>query len=69
MNIMLTNHCNLNCKYCFAHDSIDNKNKKEVSFENFKYYISFIKKNKYKKLNLIGGEPTLHTKFFDLLEY
>lgn len=65
-NIMLTDACNLNCPYCFANEFV-NKNKNEISFENYLKAKEFILKDGTKGFGLIGGEPTLHSHFKDIL--
>lgn len=70
MNLMLTDFCNLHCSYCFAKEAMS-KTAQEMSEENFRYCLDFFKKNGEDKVNLIGGEPTLHSqfaKFIDIIE-
>lgn len=68
-NILLTEKCNLRCKYCFATDYTD-RHTKEISFENLKRMIQFIVKDNGKaKIGLIGGEPTLYSHFAETLDY
>lgn len=62
MNLMLTDFCNLHCSYCFAKDAMS-KTVQEMSEENFRYCLDFIKKSGEERVNLIGGEPTLHSQF------
>lgn len=66
-NIFLTKKCNLKCPYCFA-DEFVNKEQQEVSIENFKTILNFIKTNPFERVGLIGGEPTTHSKFNEILE-
>lgn len=66
-NIFLTRKCNLKCPYCFAEEFV-NKENEEVTIENCKKIIDFIKKNGNKKFGLIGGEPTLHPNFREILK-
>lgn len=68
-NIIVTEKCNLACPYCFA-DEFVNKAANEISVENYKKALSFIESSKSygEFLGLIGGEPTLHSQFPDLLE-
>lgn len=61
MNLMLNNYCNLKCSYCFA--SCNPQDKEEISDENLKYAISFLKRSGQHQLRILGGEPTLHPKF------
>lgn len=61
INIILTNKCNLSCKYCFYTEGYKCFEKKE--FLNQNKLLSFIKKiNNYDSINSImitGGEPML----------
>lgn len=65
-NIILTYKCNLKCSYCFANEFV-NKSNEEITIDNFKLALEFIKKDGSKKLGLIGGEPTLHPDFKEIL--
>ena len=66
-NIFLTRKCNLNCSYCFA-DEFVNKANEEITIDNFKTALQFIKTHKDEKVGLIGGEPTLHSAFAEILD-
>ncbi len=65
-NIFLTNSCNLKCPYCFANEFV-NKGSEEITFDNFKKALNFIKTDPEKRVGLIGGEPLLHPNFPDFL--
>ncbi|MBT8489822.1 MAG: radical SAM protein, partial [Deltaproteobacteria bacterium] len=67
-NILLTNYCNLNCPYCFAGKMMSRKGN-NISVHNFKKAVSYLKKNREKHVGIIGGEPTLHPRFLDLMTY
>ena len=66
-NIFLTRKCNLKCPYCFA-DEFVNKENEEITLDNFKTALNFIKTDKNERVGLIGGEPTLHHEFSKILE-
>ncbi len=66
-NIFLTRKCNLKCPYCFASEFVNQENE-EISLENFIIALNFIKTDKNEQIGLIGGEPTLHSKFRKILE-
>lgn len=60
---MLTDVCNLACPYCFANEFV-NKDKNEISEEAFHKAVDFILGDgTHKTIGLIGGEPTIHSKF------
>lgn len=67
-NIMLTYGCNLKCPYCFANEFV-NKKSSYITEENFKKAIDFLTREDVTRIGLIGGEPTLHPKFKEFLEY
>lgn len=66
-NIMLTYRCNLKCPYCFANEFV-NKNKTDISIENFETAVNFLTKNGKTSIGLIGGEPTLHPDFKEIIK-
>jgi len=62
--IEITNKCNLNCSFC----SKDNKQKKEMTENEFETVITKIKDyTKYIYLH-IKGEPLIHSKFKNILQ-
>lgn len=66
-NIMLNDYCNLNCSYCFAEmdDILTN-----ISIEDFKEAVDFcLTDPNSNHIGLIGGEPTLHPKFSEILNF
>lgn len=70
-NIAITNVCNLNCPYCFA-NPITNQQSQFMTLKDFKKILEFIRSAKPFSptvLGIIGGEPTLHPDFNDILTY
>lgn len=66
-NIMINEVCNLRCPYCFA-DEFVNKNPKEMSMDDFDTALNFALSSGYdERIGLIGGEPTLHSHFKEIL--
>ncbi len=65
-SIMLTNKCNNNCIYCFAKNAY-NYCSDFISMKNFIYALDFIA-NSFNSVGIIGGEPTLHPNFREILE-
>ena len=66
-NIMLNNYCNLNCSYCFAEmdDTLT-----DISMEDFKEAVDFcLTDPDCNHVGLIGGEPTLHPNFSEILNF
>ena len=66
-NIMLTYRCNLRCPYCFANEFV-NHSKYDITLENFKAALDFIKTSDEGHVGLIGGEPTIHEHFREILQ-
>lgn len=70
-NIALTTYCNLHCPYCFADTMIQTEEIKNISLDQFKFICEWILKDKPKNhkghIGLIGGEPTLHPQFKEIL--
>ncbi len=76
VNLMLTYHCNMNCDFCFA----KGQNKlfpQEMSIENLNKVLNWFEKGeagrqlpqqRRKKISLLGGEPTLHSKFLEIID-
>ena len=69
-NILITNICNQTCPFCFASQEMGNSTlRKEIDINDFKLVLKKISKdNSERKIKLLGGEPTLHSKLFDLLD-
>jgi MoaA/NifB/PqqE/SkfB family radical SAM enzyme len=75
MNILLTNKCNRKCPYCFAQERIsypghENKNRADpfITKANFEKAAHFAKKSNVPVVGILGGEPSLHPAFLDLLQ-
>jgi len=66
-NIMITQRCNLSCPYCFANE-FTNTNTEDMTIDNFKKALDFIKTDPLERVGIIGGEPTLHPDFARMLE-
>lgn len=71
INIVLTNDCNQKCSYCVAKS---NKVKKEdVYYIDKKYiimlfkYLKYINFNRDFRVNLLGGEPTMHPELENII--
>ena len=70
MNIALTYFCNQKCKYCFGSDamliSTVKKEDREITEDNLNRILYFMKRSGIRSFQMIGGEPTLHSKFEDM---
>lgn len=63
--IEITSKCNLRCKHCY--NSSGNNN--EMPFEKFKEIVLELKKLGVNFISLSGGEPLLHSRFWELLDF
>lgn len=70
IEIHLSNVCNNSCKFCFYHDTVNEKNK--ISFLPYDKILETLECFKNRKNHALvlsgGGEPTLHPKFHDIIE-
>ena len=67
---MLNNDCNLKCPYCFAEecrDTLAKQQSENISISNFLRAVNFVTKTD-RHIGLIGGEPTIHPEFSEILE-
>lgn len=68
-NIMITKRCNLNCEYCFANEFVNSGDSTDILIDDFKRILEFmLSDGTEKRIGLIGGEPTLHRRFGDILD-
>lgn len=69
-NIVVTQRCNLRCPYCFANEFVDGPGQgPDISICDFKQILDFmLLDGTVHKIGLIGGEPTLHPRFEELLK-
>jgi MoaA/NifB/PqqE/SkfB family radical SAM enzyme len=76
MNLIITEKCNRSCPYCFAKSNIHSKTDTvnettapiHISLENFDKYLEFLNKNSRRALKILGGEPTLHPHFEEMID-
>lgn len=71
VNVLLTNFCNQNCAFCFAAQEMANKRiGRQMSLVDFKKTVLKIKKEgKNQSIKLLGGEPTLHSHFREVIDF
>ena len=75
MNVLLTNRCNRRCPYCFASERISytvagGRRRVAPPFiapDDFRKVVAFAAKSRQRSLGILGGEPSLHPHFADLL--
>lgn len=67
-NIAIIKTCNLKCPYCFADDMLQENQSKEITIEQLNKILNWIGKIPLQgHIGIIGGEPTLHSNFKEIL--
>ena len=66
-NIAILNYCNLKCPYCFADDMIHEKSK-AITIDDLRKILEWVARTPENHVGLIGGEPTLHPEFDNILK-
>ena len=66
--IEITQNCNLICRHCYENSSRA-KCTPEMSFENFKIVVDFLKRMGGDRIQLVGGEPLIHSQIETLILY
>ena len=72
VEFLITTNCTLNCEECSNYiPYINQKNKFQLDYTDYKKHINNLLKNVYElnSLIIVGGEPLLHPQLFDILEY
>lgn len=67
-NIAIINYCNLQCPYCFANEYFTEGDKQVITGEQLDKILEFIGRTKVGRVGLIGGEPTIHPNFPEILK-
>ncbi|MGL5126411.1 MAG: radical SAM protein [Fusobacteriaceae bacterium] len=66
IRILLTENCNASCPSCFNADFRNGENMDKKSFFELCDYLS---NNQLEKIKIMGGEPTIHPDFLELIQY
>ena len=64
VNWHITQRCNYNCKFCFS----KNLDKEVRSLKTAEEILRHLSRIGMEKINFVGGEPTLHPLFFDIVK-
>ncbi|MCB2213812.1 radical SAM protein [bacterium] len=67
MNILLTLACNLDCEYCFARARRTAETRQEMTLAEVDTVVSRLDPNR-DMVRLMGGEPTLHSRYPQVLK-
>ncbi|QPJ64635.1 MAG: radical SAM protein [Candidatus Nitrohelix vancouverensis] len=70
MNIILNSYCNLKCNYCFADEYMEETVKSPEKTMDFDFFAKELlpKVSKAPVINFMGGEPTLHPRFVEMMK-
>jgi hypothetical protein len=70
-NVEIAAVCNLHCPYCFAADHMQNVSDRAtsafISLQQFEQRLDFLDRSGINQIRFIGGEPTLHPQFAELI--
>ncbi|GBR73265.1 molybdenum cofactor biosynthesis protein A [Candidatus Termititenax aidoneus] len=71
MNIILTTRCNKNCSFCFANKVMREKPAEDMTLANFSGLVELACRDNPRPqgLKLLGGEPTMHPQFVEILDF
>jgi len=58
--------CNYKCFFCYYRNNLDDP---ELPLKEIQKRVDIIKESGIKEIDLSGGEPTIHSKWFEILEY
>jgi MoaA/NifB/PqqE/SkfB family radical SAM enzyme len=72
-NVLLTNTCNRRCSFCFAGSRVNIRKSKSngdlyMAREKVRWIMRFMAASGEMQLRLLGGEPTLHPEFMEIVE-
>lgn len=71
-NILITNVCYRACTFCFARQRLGDGALEgstiHMSMDNIRYVMDFLDRSQDKNLRLLGGEPTQHPQFVEIVK-
>ena len=69
MNLILNTYCNLKCNYCFADEYMEENVKTPDKSMDYDFFLNELlpRVKNASLINFMGGEPTLHPQFNDIL--
>lgn len=69
-NVLFTQRCVRSCPYCFARKHMADSSPEDIiSWENLMYIADFFETAGERNFSILGGEPTLHPDFTDMVLY
>jgi MoaA/NifB/PqqE/SkfB family radical SAM enzyme len=67
LRLAITYHCNKHCSFCYS-EGLQKQFKEHMSLKDFDFLCHWAKEQGYKSLRLLGGEPTIHPEFKEILD-
>jgi len=67
LRVCITYRCNAACEVCYAKGMLE-EFPKDMSLNDFVYLITWAKKQGWRKIMFLGGEPTVHPQFQEILD-
>lgn len=67
LRVCVTYKCNTSCKFCYA-SGLDKEFTEDMSLSDFTGLMKWLRANGWKRLIFLGGEPTAHAYFEDMLD-
>lgn len=69
-NILFTQRCVRSCPYCFAEKHMSESSPEDIiSWENLIFLADFLQASGERRFSILGGEPTLHPNFINMVLY
>lgn len=68
-NILFTTYCNRSCPYCFALDVMDACTSREITMSELINIADMLVESGKLQTGILGGEPTLHPYFPEMINY
>ncbi len=68
-NVLLTEICNRRCPYCFAQHAMARGDARTMSLAEVVRVADLLVASRAARVGILGGEPTLHPDFVDILPY
>ena len=66
-NVLLTTGCNLACPYCFAKEKMGPSRRRHMTLADVDKLLAFFGRSHYQLFRVMGGEPTLHPDFVEII--
>jgi len=65
-NILITDVCNADCAFCFSRENAEESHH-FISMDELEQRIRFIRSSGHSQIRLLGGEPTIHPQFQEIV--